>query len=58
MVKTSSRKRRREYKTLQDNESDFEYQVKAILNKRIRGKKIEYLLKWEGYSSEDNTVIY
>ncbi len=29
--------------------------VEKILDKRIKGSKIEYLVKWEGYSEADNT---
>ncbi|CAF0748289.1 unnamed protein product [Adineta ricciae] len=57
MVKLSSRKRRREskYKNNVNDNSEHEYQVEAIVDKRVRGRKIEYLLKWQGYSSADNT---
>ncbi|CAF0780754.1 unnamed protein product [Rotaria sp. Silwood1] len=55
MVKRSSRKRQREYMSSSDNDASHEYQVETILDKRIRGTKTEYLLKWKGYSNEDNT---
>ncbi|VDO06864.1 unnamed protein product [Rodentolepis nana] len=32
-----------------------EYQVEKIIKVRIRGGRKEYLLKWKGYSDEDNT---
>ena len=39
-----------------DSTSDEEYEVEAILNKRInRVGKIEYLIKWLGYDHKDNT---
>ena len=39
-----------------DSTSDEEYEVEAILNKRInRVGKIEYLIKWLGYGHKDNT---
>ncbi len=29
--------------------------VEKILDKRVKGSKVEYLVKWEGYSEADNT---
>lgn len=29
--------------------------VEKILDKRLKGSKIEYLVKWEGYTDADNT---
>ncbi|CAF3505173.1 unnamed protein product [Rotaria socialis] len=55
MVNRSSTKRRHESVSSSEDESAAEYQVEAILDKRIRGKKTEYFLKWKGYSNEDNT---
>ncbi|KAM7541535.1 hypothetical protein Aperf_G00000033223 [Anoplocephala perfoliata] len=40
------------------DESDVEegeYQVEKIIKVRIRGGRKEYLLKWKGYSDEDNS---
>ncbi|CAF0725496.1 unnamed protein product [Adineta ricciae] len=57
MGKLSSKKRGRvnRYKNNVNKNSEHEYQVEAIVDKRVHGKKIEYLLKWQGYSSTDNT---
>ena len=58
MVKLTSRKRGRDsrYKNNANENSEHEYQVEAIVDKRVRGRKVEYFLKWQGYSSADNTV--
>jgi hypothetical protein len=58
MVNASSRKRGRDNSTNSEEDGQGEYQVEAIIDKRVRGKKTEYLLKWKGYSHEDNTVSY
>ena len=58
MVNVSSRKRRRESDKNNEEETEQEYQVEAILDKRITGKKTEYLLKWQGYPHSDNTVRF
>lgn len=33
------------------------YEVEKILLKRIRGHKLEYYVKWKGYSDNDNTWV-
>jgi len=38
-----------------DAEPEEEYTVEKILDKRIRGGKTEYLIKWEGYPDSENT---
>ena len=40
-----------------NSESSTFYEVEKIVDKRInkRTRKVEYLVKWEGYSSKDNT---
>ncbi|CAF0857369.1 unnamed protein product [Rotaria sordida] len=56
MVKTSSKKRPHESSSSSDeSESENEFQVEAIVDKRTKGKKIQYLLKWKGYTDDDNT---
>ena len=37
------------------SDEEDEYKVEAILQKRRQGGKTQYLIKWEGYESEDNT---
>jgi hypothetical protein len=59
MVKTSSKKRQRENSSgSEESESENEFQVEAILDKRMKGKKVQYFLKWKGFSDADNTVSF
>ena len=36
-------------------EEEEEYEVKAILDSRKKGRYIEYLVKWKGYSDAENS---
>eukprot|EP01127_Copromyxa_protea_P003577 TRINITY_DN13377_c0_g1_i1.p1 TRINITY_DN13377_c0_g1~~TRINITY_DN13377_c0_g1_i1.p1 ORF type:complete len:181 (-),score=51.39 TRINITY_DN13377_c0_g1_i1:57-599(-) len=38
-----------------DNESERDYSVERIVKKRVRGDRVQYLLKWVGYSDAENT---
>ncbi|VVC30845.1 Chromo shadow domain,Chromo domain, conserved site,Chromo/chromo shadow domain,Chromo domain [Cinara cedri] len=37
------------------DEPEEEYSVEKILDKRVKEGKVEYYLKWRGYSDDDNT---
>ena len=32
-----------------------QYEVEKVVNKRVHKGKVEYLLKWKGYPSDENT---
>ena len=38
-----------------DSDSDEEYSVEKIIDRRHKNGKVEYLLKWKNYSDSENT---
>ena len=40
---------------LENESSDSEFEVESIRDRRVYRRKVQYLVKWRGYESNDNT---
>jgi len=56
-TKTGERQKRQARAVVRDESSDEEqeYEVQKIVDKRGKGKSLQYMVKWKGYPDSDNT---